>query len=103
MLLSEQQSYLFFQDFFDLTMRIIRATILVKGRYYHEYRHEDACFNHYANHNFSRVTKIVEEHGSALILKNNAPKYLMLDLTTVDEKSVESIMKKASTGKKSSK
>ena len=42
-----------------------------------------------ANHNFSRVTKIVEEHGSALILKNNAPKYLMLDLTTVDEKSVK--------------
>ncbi|MBE5838060.1 type II toxin-antitoxin system Phd/YefM family antitoxin [Butyrivibrio sp.] len=56
-----------------------------------------------ANHNFSRVTKIVEEHGSALILKNNAPKYLMLDLTTVDEKSVESIMKKTSAGKKSSK
>ncbi len=56
-----------------------------------------------ANHNFSRVTKIVEEHGSALILKNNAPKYLMLDLTTVDDKAVESIMKKASAGKKSSK
>ena len=56
-----------------------------------------------ANHNFSRVTKIVEEHGSALILKNNAPKYLMLDLTTVDDKAVESIMKKASVGKKSSK
>ncbi|SDB13633.1 hypothetical protein [Butyrivibrio sp. INlla16] len=55
------------------------------------------------NHNFSRVTKIVEEHGSALILKNNAPKYLMLDLTTVDDKAVESIMKKASVGKKSSK
>lgn len=56
-----------------------------------------------ANHNFSKVTKIVEEHGSALILKNNAPKYLMLDLTTVDDKAVESIMKKASVGKKSSK
>ncbi len=56
-----------------------------------------------ANHNFSKVTKIVEEHGSALILKNNAPKYLMLDLTTVDDKAVESIMKKASAGKKSSK
>lgn len=53
-----------------------------------------------ANHNFSKVTKIVEEHGSALILKNNEPKYMMLDLTRIDEKSVEAIMKKIDTGSK---
>ncbi len=53
-----------------------------------------------ANHNFSKVTKVVEEHGSALILKNNEPKYMMIDLTRIDEKHVEDIMKKIDAGNK---
>lgn len=33
-----------------------------------------------ANQDFSRVTKTVEEHGQAIILKNNRPKYMVIDL-----------------------
>ena len=33
-----------------------------------------------ANHNFSRVTRIAEQKGQAVIFKNNRPKYLLLDL-----------------------
>ena len=32
-----------------------------------------------ANQNFSKVTKLVDEHGTAVILKNNTPKYLVID------------------------
>ena len=33
-----------------------------------------------ANQNFSRVTRIAERNGQAVIFKNNRPKYLLLDL-----------------------
>ena len=33
-----------------------------------------------ANQNFSRVTRIAEQIGQAVIFKNNRPKYLLLDL-----------------------
>lgn len=33
-----------------------------------------------ANQNFSRVTRIAEQKGQAVIFKNNRPKYLLLDL-----------------------
>ena len=56
-----------------------------------------------ANHNFSKVTKTVDEFGSAILLKNNEPRYLVVDLTKVDEKTVESVMKKAAAAKKTSK
>jgi len=32
-----------------------------------------------ANQNFSRVARIVDEKGTAVILKNNAPRYVLLD------------------------
>lgn len=32
-----------------------------------------------ANQNFSRVVRIVDESGMAVILKNNKPRYLILD------------------------
>ena len=38
-----------------------------------------------ANQNFSRVARIVDEHGSAVILKNNAPRYLVVDLSRIDQ------------------
>lgn len=56
-----------------------------------------------ANHNFSKVTKTVDEFGSAILLKNNEPRYLVVDLTKVDEKTAESVMKKAAAAKKASK
>ena len=33
-----------------------------------------------ANQNFSRVTRIVDAHGQAVIFKNNRPKYLLVDM-----------------------
>lgn len=32
-----------------------------------------------ANRNFSRVAKLVDERGAAVILKNNVPKYVVLE------------------------
>ena len=33
-----------------------------------------------ANQNFSRVTRIAEKNGQAVIFKNNKPKYMLVDL-----------------------
>ena len=33
-----------------------------------------------ANQNFSRVTRIAEKSGQAVIFKNNKPKYLLVDI-----------------------
>ncbi len=33
-----------------------------------------------ANQNFSRVTRIADRSGQAVIFKNNKPKYLLLDI-----------------------
>lgn len=38
-----------------------------------------------ANQNFSKVTRLVDEHGSAVILKNNVPRYLIIDFNNVEE------------------
>ena len=33
-----------------------------------------------ANQNFSRVTRIAEKQGQAVIFKNNRPKFLLIDM-----------------------
>lgn len=33
-----------------------------------------------ANQNFSRVSRIADKHGQAVIFKNNKPKYLLIDI-----------------------
>ena len=38
-----------------------------------------------ANQNFSRVARIVDENGSAVILKNNAPRYLLVEFSQVEQ------------------
>lgn len=38
-----------------------------------------------ANQNFSRVTRLVDEKGSAVILKNNTPRYLVIDFKKAEE------------------
>jgi antitoxin Phd len=44
-----------------------------------------------ANQNFSRVARAVDEQGSVLILKNNVPRYLVIDISKIEEMdSVES-------------
>ena len=33
-----------------------------------------------ANQNFSRVTRIAEKYGQAVLFKNNRPRYLLIDM-----------------------
>lgn len=40
-----------------------------------------------ANRNFSRVAKLVDENGSAVILKNNVPRYLIVEFALADQAS----------------
>ncbi len=41
-----------------------------------------------ANQNFSRVAKLVDEHGTAVILKNNVPRYLVIDFSKAEKEKV---------------
>ena len=38
-----------------------------------------------ANQNFSKVTRMVDKHGAAVILKNNVPRYLVIDFTKAEK------------------
>lgn len=38
-----------------------------------------------ANQNFSKVARLVDEHGTAVILKNNVPRYLVIDFNTIEK------------------
>ena len=49
-----------------------------------------------ANQNFSKVTKVVDEHGTAVILKNNVPRYLVIDFSKAENFSWEEKEKVAS-------
>ena len=37
-----------------------------------------------ANQNFSKVAKLVDKYGSAVILKNNVPRYLIVEFQEAD-------------------
>lgn len=37
-----------------------------------------------ANQNFSKVARMVDEMGSAVILKNNVPRYLVIDFNKAE-------------------
>jgi len=41
-----------------------------------------------ANQNFSRVARLVDEKGTAIILKNNAPRYVLLDYSLLRQNAV---------------
>ena len=38
-----------------------------------------------ANQNFSKVARIVDRYGKAVVFKNNAPRYLVIDFALVDK------------------
>ena len=38
-----------------------------------------------ANQNFSKVARLVDERGSAVILKNNTPRYLIIEFSQAAE------------------
>jgi len=41
-----------------------------------------------ANQNFSRVTRMVDEKGSVVILKNNTPRYLVIEFYQAEQEQV---------------
>lgn len=43
-----------------------------------------------ANQNFSKVARLVDEHGTAVILKNNVPRYLVIDFSKAENDSTAS-------------
>lgn len=43
-----------------------------------------------ANQNFSKVARLVDEHGTAVILKNNVPRYLVIDFSKAENDAVAS-------------
>lgn len=52
-----------------------------------------------ANRNFSKVARMVDEKGAAVIMKNNRPRYLILNFDTLEDgtagdEEVEAISKK---------
>jgi antitoxin Phd len=38
-----------------------------------------------ANQNFSRVARLVDETGSAVILKNDSPRYLLIEFSQAEQ------------------
>jgi len=53
-----------------------------------------------ANQNFSKIARLVDEKGSAIILKNNKPRYVLIeygeleDEEILEDKTVEEVAKK---------
>ena len=41
-----------------------------------------------ANRNFSRVARMVDEHGSVIILKNNSPRYLLIEFGQAENEQI---------------
>ena len=44
-----------------------------------------------ANQNFSKVARMVDEKGAAVILKNNAPRYVLLEYSQIQNQEAEDI------------
>ena len=41
-----------------------------------------------ANQNFSRVARLVDENGAAVILKNNVPRYLLIEFSQAEQETL---------------
>ena len=41
-----------------------------------------------ANKNFSRIARLVDESGSVIILKNNAPRYILIEFGKAEEEQI---------------
>ena len=42
-----------------------------------------------ANQNFSRVARLVDENGAAVILKNNVPRYVLVEFSQAEQEQIE--------------
>lgn len=40
------------------------------------------------NQNFSRVARMVDENGAAIILKNNVPRYILMEFNQMEEEQI---------------
>ncbi len=53
-----------------------------------------------ANQNFSKVARLVDENGAAVILKNNVPRYVLIEYSqlenekTIGDEEVEEVAKR---------
>lgn len=51
-----------------------------------------------ANQNFSKVSKTADKYGEALIIKNNKPKYILIDINNYlelsDDEKIEVVAKR---------
>lgn len=52
-----------------------------------------------ANQNFSRVARMVDENGAAIILKNNVPRYILMEFNQMEaeqlaEEDIQEILKR---------
>ncbi len=43
-----------------------------------------------ANQNFSKVARLVDENGAAVILKNNVPRYLIVEFEQAEQEQIAS-------------
>ena len=43
-----------------------------------------------ANQNLSKVARVVDEHGTTVILKNNVPRYLIIDFSKAEQEKIAS-------------
>lgn len=43
-----------------------------------------------ANQNFSRIARMVDEHGTVVILKNNSPRYLLMEFDSAEQEQIAS-------------
>ena len=41
-----------------------------------------------ANQNFSRVARMVDQEGQAIILKNNVPRYLVIEFSQAEQEQI---------------
>lgn len=44
-----------------------------------------------ANQNFSRVARLVDENGAAVILKNNVPRYVLMEFSQFQKEEIAGV------------
>ena len=45
-----------------------------------------------ANQNFSKIARTVDEKGAVVILKNNSPRYVIIDYKNLNEESIVDVI-----------
>lgn len=56
----------------------------MEGGIHYDSKHKHTGFITEANQNFSKVARLVDHNVSAVILKNNVPRYIVLEFSEVE-------------------